>query len=51
MIWGLVWFDRVKPSAISYLSKLVEKNSLTEQNTLANDRPQVDQVRLGFHKE
>lgn len=53
MIHGLVEPDRVKSGTVSYLSsELVEKNSITgKKNTLANDRVQIDLVRLDFHKE
>lgn len=53
MIRGLVELDRVKSGTVSYLSsELVEKNSVTgKKNTLANDRVQIDLVRLDFHKE
>ena len=57
MICGLVELDRVKSGTVSYLSsELVEKNSVTgkkkkNKKTLANDRVQIDLVRLDFHKE
>ena len=53
MIRGLVELDRVKSGTVSYLSsELVEKNSVTgKKHTLANDRVQIDLVRLDFHKE
>lgn len=54
MIRELVELDRVKSGTVSYLSsELVEKNSVTgkKKNTLANDRVQIDLVRLDFHKE
>ena len=54
MICGLVELDRVKSGTVSYLfSELVEKNSVTgkKKKKLANDRVQIDLVRLDFHKE